>query len=71
MSHKTFFICRWNPQFDSSVLEEQYWTSSLPRVTRRFQFGLGYLMLLALILAVYFPAMETPHWVAFLCKKIC
>ena len=33
----------WHPQFDSHILEQQYWKSLLPRTTKRFQFGLFYL----------------------------
>ena len=56
----------WHPQFDSPILEQQYWQSTLPRTTRRFQFGLVYLLLVALALCIYFPVMGTPHWPVFL-----
>ncbi|TRY74079.1 hypothetical protein TCAL_07404 [Tigriopus californicus] len=56
----------WHPQFDSRILEDQYWTSTLPRTTRRFQFGLTYLLVLSLLMAVYFPCMRTKHWPTFL-----
>lgn len=64
----------YHPQFDSTILEAQYWKSSLPRTTRRFQFGLVYVLVLALMLAFYFPSMKTPHWPTFLGKikkKLC
>ncbi len=56
----------WSPQFDSKFLETQYWKSSLPRTTRKFQFGLSYLLGLCLMLAVYFPVTRTTHWPTFL-----
>jgi hypothetical protein len=56
----------WNPKFDSHILESQYWTSTLPRTMRRFQFGLLYLFVMTLLLAIYFPSMGTKHWPAFL-----
>lgn len=56
----------WNPRFDSSILEEQYWKSTFPRTTRRFQFGLVYLLILTLCLCIYFPAMNTPSWPYYL-----
>ena len=58
--------CRWNPKFDSFILEEQYWKSTFPRTTIRFQFGLIYLLVLELGLTIYFPAKQTPLWPYFL-----
>ena len=55
-------MCR----FDSDILEGQYWRSTFPRTTRRFQLGLSYLLLACLVWAVYFPATATPHWYIFL-----
>ena len=52
------FLYRWNPKFDSFILEEQYWKSTFPRTTIRFQFGLLYLLLLLIGLAIYFPAKQ-------------
>jgi adenylate cyclase 9 len=60
----------WNPRFDSQILEEQYWTSTMPRTTRRFQFGLVYLLLLSLVFSIYFPAMRTSNWTLFLCISL-
>jgi len=60
----------WNPRFDSPILEEQYWMSTMLRTTRRFQFGLIYLLLLSLLTSIYFPAMQTPHWALFLCLSL-
>ncbi len=56
----------WHPQFDSEILEKQYWKSTLPRTTRKFQFGLSYLFILSFLLAIYFPSMKTRHWPTFL-----
>ena len=56
----------WAPQFDSSFLETQYWRSSLPRTTRKFQFGLMYLLGLCVLLAVYFPVTGTEKWPTYL-----
>ena len=56
----------FNPRFDSRVLEEQYWKSTFPRTTRRFQIGLIYLLVLTLCLSIYFPAVQTPSWPVFL-----
>ena len=56
----------WAPQFDSSFLETQYWRSSLPRTTRKFQFGLMYLLGLCVMLAVYFPVTGTEKWPTYL-----
>ena len=56
----------FNPRFDSRILEEQYWKSTFPRTTRRFQLGLIYLLVLTLCLSVYFPAAQTPAWPVFL-----
>ena len=56
----------WNPHFDSPILEAQYWKSTLPRTTRRFQFGLTYVFILSFLLAVYFPLMKTKNWPVFL-----
>ena len=53
-----FYLYRWNPKFDSFILEEQYWKSTFPRTTIRFQFGLLYLLLLLIGLAIYFPAKQ-------------
>ena len=44
----------------------QYWKSSLPRTTKKFQFGLMYLLGLCIALAVYFPVTRTPSWETFL-----
>ena len=52
----------WHPRFDSDILERQYWKSTFPRTTRRFQFGLTYLLILALLLAIYFASTKTHHW---------
>lgn len=59
----------WNPRFDSSILEDQYWKSTLPRTTRRFQFGLSYVLILILLLAGYFATMKTRHWHILLSKQ--
>jgi hypothetical protein len=56
----------WSPQFDSQFLETQYWKSSLPRTTKKFQFGLAYLLGLCLMLAVYFPVTKPTYWPTFL-----
>ena len=56
----------WNPKFDSFILEEQYWISTFPRTTLRFQFGLLYILVLVVGLAIYFPAMQTASWPYFL-----
>ena len=56
----------FTPRFDSRVLEEQYWKSTFPRTTRRFQLGLIYLLFLTIALSVYFPAGQRPTWPAFL-----
>ena len=61
-----FFSSWWNPRFDSPILEDQYWMSTMLRTTRRFQFGLIYLLLLSLVFSIYFPAMQSPHWTLFL-----
>jgi hypothetical protein len=60
----------WHPQFDSSILEQQYWKSLLPRTTKRFQFGLIYLLLLASVICLYFGILSTPNWEAFLILAI-
>jgi predicted Co/Zn/Cd cation transporter (cation efflux family) len=44
--------------------------STMPRTTRRFQFGLIYLLLLSLVFSVYFPSMRPPHWTLFLCISL-
>ena len=56
----------FTPRFDSRVLEEQYWKSSFPRTTRRFQLGLIYLLFLTIALSIYFPAGQRPTWPVFL-----
>ena len=56
----------WNPRFDSSILEEQYWRSTFLRTTKRFQFGIIYLLVLVIGLGVYFPVMGTPSWPYYL-----
>lgn len=61
----------WNPEFDSTILEGQYWKSTFPRTTRRFQDGLWYLLILSLMWAIYFPVMGTSHWITFLCVSLC
>ena len=43
----------WHPQFDSPILEQQYWRSLSPRTIKRIQFGLFYLLLLSTTLAIY------------------
>jgi hypothetical protein len=42
----------------------------MPRTTRRFQFGLVYLLLLSLVFSIYFPAMRTSNWTLFLCISL-
>ena len=56
----------FTPRFDSRVLEEQYWKSTFPRTTRRFQLGLIYLLFLTIALSIYFPAGQRPTWPVFL-----
>ena len=56
----------WAPQFDSRFLETQYGQSSFPRTTRKFQFGLMYLLGLCVMLAVYFPVTGTEKWPTYL-----
>jgi len=60
----------WNPRFDSDILEGQYWRSTFPRTTRRFQLGLSYLLMLCLVWAIYFPSIATPHWYIFLSGSV-
>jgi len=60
----------WNPRFDSDILEGQYWRSTFPRTTRRFQLGLTYLLILCSVWAVYFPAIGSPHWYIFLTASL-
>jgi len=60
----------WNPRFDSDILEGQYWRSTFPRTTRRFQLGLSYLLMLCLVWAIYFPTVATPHWYIFLSGSV-
>ena len=56
----------FTPRFDSRVLEEQYWKSTFPQTTRRFQLGLIYLLFLTMALSIYFPAGQRPDWPVFL-----
>ena len=56
----------FTPRFDSRVLEEQYWKSTFPQTTRRFQLGLIYLLFLTMALSIYFPAGQRPAWPIFL-----
>ena len=60
----------WHPQFDSPILERQYWRSTLPRTTRRFQFGLLYLFAMFMLLAFYFASVRTRHWPTFMGEKL-
>ena len=36
-------------RFDSDILEGQYWRSTFPRTTRRFQLGLFYILIMCLV----------------------
>lgn len=58
----------WDPRFDSEILEGQYRTSSYPQVRLRFQYALGYLLVVALAWFVYFVVTGmrgvTEHWAA-------
>ena len=44
--------------------------STMPRTTRRFQFGLIYLLFISAVFSVYFPAMQTRNWGLFLCISL-
>ena len=55
----------WHPQFDSHILEQQYWKSLLPRTTKRFQFGLFYLALMSGVYCVYFGVMGISERLTF------
>ena len=59
----------WKPRFDSMLLEQQYITSLMPRNTRRFQFGLIYILMLSGIMGIY-SYIELKHWVLPLVSSI-
>ena len=55
----------WHPQFDSHILEQQYWKSLLPRTTKRFRFGLFYLAFMSGICCMYYGLMAVDEWLTF------
>ncbi|KHN78186.1 Adenylate cyclase type 9 [Toxocara canis] len=59
----------WNPQFESSTLESQYWKCSFPQLRDRFRSGLIYVCLTCILWIVYlqiFDHADLVHWVVLL-----
>ncbi|VDM41187.1 unnamed protein product [Toxocara canis] len=55
----------WNPQFESSTLESQYWKCSFPQLRDRFRSGLIYVCLTCILWIVYlqiFDHADLVHW---------
>ena len=48
-NHFMIMITLTTLRFDSDILEGQYWRSTFPRTTRRFQLGLFYILIMCLV----------------------
>ena len=48
-NHFMIMITLNTHRFDSDILEGQYWRSTFPRTTRRFQLGLFYILIMCLV----------------------
>uniref|UniRef100_A0A0K0F5Q4 adenylate cyclase n=1 Tax=Strongyloides venezuelensis TaxID=75913 RepID=A0A0K0F5Q4_STRVS len=58
----------WNPQFDSTILETEYWNCSFPLLRKRFRLGLIYILLTSSMWMTYLRVFEQDspiHWAVF------
>uniref|UniRef100_A0A0N4ZNA6 adenylate cyclase n=1 Tax=Parastrongyloides trichosuri TaxID=131310 RepID=A0A0N4ZNA6_PARTI len=63
----------WNPQFDSTILETEYWNCSFPLLRKRFRLGLIYILLTSSMWMTYlriFLQDTFIHWSVFITHLI-